>query len=84
MVTAVGRVREIAAPPVPGRAEQRFSLARMARDHHRLYRRILRDRVQLGLRPACHATAAPDSRDTAEWRHGRSSDPAVDVLRAAG
>ena len=63
MVTAVGRVPEIQRRQCRAAAEQRFSLARMALDHHRLYRRILRDRGQLGLRSACHATAAPDSRE---------------------
>ena len=41
MVTAVGQVHEIERHQCRAAAERRFSLARMAADHERLYRRIL-------------------------------------------
>src|ERR1019366_508645 len=44
-------------------AERRFSLARMALDHQRLYRRILRDPSQMGRRSVADGTAAPDGRE---------------------
>jgi hypothetical protein len=44
-------------------AERRFSLARMALDHQRLYRRILCDPGQLRRRSVACATAAPEGRE---------------------
>ncbi len=41
MISAVDRVAEIDRNLCRGAAEQRFSLQRMARDHERLYRRVL-------------------------------------------
>ena len=63
MITAVGRVPEIERRQCRDAAERRFSLARMALDHQRLYRRILRDPGQLGRRSAACATAVPDRRE---------------------
>jgi glycosyltransferase involved in cell wall biosynthesis len=63
MVTAIGRVPEIERRQCRDAAERRFSLARMALDHQRLYRRILCGSGQLGRRSASHATAAPDRRE---------------------
>jgi len=63
MITAVDRVPEIERRQCRDAAERRFSLARMALDHQRLYRRILGDPGQLGRRSAACATAAPDRRE---------------------
>jgi hypothetical protein len=63
MITAVGRVPEIERRQCRDAAERRFSLARMALDHQRLYRRILRDPGQMGRGCAADATAAPDGRE---------------------
>src|ERR1017187_804678 len=63
MITAVGRVPEIERRQCRDAAERRFSLARMALDHQRLYRRILRDPSQMGRRSVADGTAAPDGRE---------------------
>jgi glycosyltransferase involved in cell wall biosynthesis len=63
MVTAVGRVPQIQRRQCRDAAERRFSLARMALDHQRLYRRILRDPGQLRRGCAAGANAAPDRRE---------------------
>jgi glycosyltransferase involved in cell wall biosynthesis len=44
MVAAVERVGRIERADCRSAAERRFSLARMARDHERLYRRLLEER----------------------------------------
>ena len=63
MITAVGRLPEIERRQCRDAAERRFSLARMALDHQRLYRRILCDPGQLRRRSAACATAAPERRE---------------------
>jgi hypothetical protein len=57
MITAVGRVPGIDRRLCRDAAERRFSLARMALDYQRLYRRILRDPGQLGRGSASGAAA---------------------------
>jgi glycosyltransferase involved in cell wall biosynthesis len=49
MVAAVGQVPEIERPQCRAAAQRRFSLARMAADHERLYRRILEHPGQIGV-----------------------------------
>jgi len=63
MITAVGRVPEIERRLCRDAAERRFSLVRMALDHQRLYRRILRDPGQLGRGSASGAAVAIDGRE---------------------
>jgi glycosyltransferase involved in cell wall biosynthesis len=52
MVTAIDRIAQIDRGDCRAAAEQRFSMERMAREHERLYRRVLEDRSELGARHA--------------------------------
>ena len=52
MVTAVDQVEQIDRAECRAAAEERFSMQRMARDHVKLYRRVLEDSSELGARHA--------------------------------
>ena len=74
MITAVGRVPEIERRQCRDAAERRFSLALMALDHQRLYRRILCDPASRSGGPQPARLQRLKGANTAGWHPRRSSD----------